>query len=101
MTCGTCRRIQKDGLRAQQCPGIDAVKKCPTGEIPKLSADNRLFWHVFSRLLPGFTDGLGGFRYEAIPVILDTYNVPEGQRPIFMDRCTAVMAAIMENRKKK
>ncbi len=99
MTCELCRDEQEGGFRAR-CPGIELVDACPTGEVPKLSAENRRFWLLFERILPGLFDGWGGVNYSAIREVLDLYEVPAGERPIAFDKCLVVVEVIQEIREK-
>lgn len=69
---------------------------CPTGEVPKLAAENKGFWFLFMRMLPGLMDGYGAFKFEAIKYVMDEYQVEPGQRPIIHEKCLVVMSAIRE-----
>ena len=100
MTCEFCRRTQDDGFRTEKCAGIDFVERCPRGEIPKLLLVNKDFTFLLFRILPGLIDGMGGFKYESIQVIMEEYDVPKGMRPIIFDKCIVVIAAIKEMRDK-
>lgn len=72
------------------------MNECPTGEIPKLSPENRGFWFLFSRILPGLMDGYGAFKFETIGYIMNEYQVDPGQRPVIHEKCLIVMSAIRE-----
>lgn len=106
MTCGICRRSQKDGFtRGFVCEGIEHVEHCKrqTDRIPKLSRENERFRHYFTRMLPGLFDGFGGCNYQSITSVLETYRVPLGERPVVMDKALVlveVMRQIREAEKK-
>jgi len=100
MTCGICRRAQKDGFRTIDCKGITTVEECPSHELVKLQRGNEGFWFLFQRILPGLQDGFGGFNYDAIIKVFDLYQVPSGQRVLLFDKCLIVISAIVDARKK-
>ena len=96
-----CRRFQKDNQRETKCDGIDTVNKCPTGEVPKLSEENRKFKAFLFRMLPGLCDGFGGFNFMAIQYAMDVFGIARGQRPIVHDKMMQVIVAIEDIRKEK
>lgn len=100
MTCGICRRSQKDGFKKIKCDGIESVEKCPGGDIPKLSRENKKAWWLLNRMLPGFYSAQGGFDYSVISLVFNLYNVPAGQRPILYDKFIHVIDAVIKMRKK-
>ena len=95
-----CRRSQDDGFRDIKCRGIENVDECPTGEVARLSEENRKFWHLFIKMLPGLCTAEGGFDFRAIDFVFETYRVPEGQRFILLDRCIIVIDVIKEIRQR-
>jgi len=102
MDCATCRRMQADGFRDDiQCRGIESVGRCPSGDLPYLSKNNREFWSLFTRILPGLIDGFGGFNYQAIEFQFNIWQVDEMQRPIIMDKCLVFIKVLTEQRRKK
>lgn len=93
-----CKRSQRDGFRAP-CPGIEEVPECPRGEVPRLMSENERFrLFLVSRIFPGLCDGWGAFRYETISEAFRMYNIPDGERPVLMDKCLMVIRAIQEVR---
>ncbi len=86
------------GWRKEKCHGIEFVDKCSRGEVFKLSPVNRKFFSIFQRMLPGLFDGLGGVNYSAITQVMDLYHIPDGQRPIIMDKVLIMTAAQREVR---
>jgi len=102
MTCGICRRAQKDGFRKFDCKGISTVRECVSHELVKLHEGNEGFWFLFQRILPGLQDGFGGFNYDAINIVFDLYKmwITSGQRPLLFDKCLIVISAIVDARKK-
>ena len=93
--------MQADGFRDIQCRGIETVGRCPSGDRPYLSKNNWEFWSLFSRILPGFIDGFGGFSFQAIEFQFNNYQVKTMQRPILMDKCLVFIEVLTEKRKKK
>ena len=101
MTCGICRRSQRDGFRDVKCDGIETVDACPTNEIPKLAPENEWFWSLFQRMLPGLPNGMGGWNFQVIELVMNLYQVPKGQRLIIWDKCMAVITVLQEIASKK
>lgn len=103
MTCGMCRRAQQDFDNITPCDGIEFVDECPrdADKVPKLDQENEGFWFLMLRILPGLSNGFGGFDYNAIINVFNIYEVPQGQRPILHDKCLIVMRAISECREAK
>lgn len=91
MSCGICRRSQKDGFRTVRCGGIDTVPECPTGEIPKLMPENAPFWELFLRMRHGLS-------FESAVTL---YGVPAGQRPVLHDKLLALMDVLAEIRRER
>lgn len=100
MTCPLCQRTQADGFRAV-CRGIDHVDECPTGEVPKLKENTRQFWWLFERILPGLCNPFGGFDFNAITSVCDTYAIEAGERPVIHELCLVVIEAIQDVREKE
>lgn len=96
-----CRRTQGDGFRDQTCKGIEVVKKCPTGEVPYLVKRNRGFLFLYRRMAPFLQAGFGGFNDSAVTLAFDTYHVPEGKRPVYLDKVIVLISAIQEVREKE
>ena len=104
MECWLCIRSQQDGFyTAVTCKGVEHVNECPrpTDKIPKLSEDNRRFWILFQKILPGLNTGFGGFDYQAIESVFNILQVNCGQRPILLDRCLIVISVIQTIREKQ
>lgn len=95
-----CRRSQDDGFRDIRCRGIEHADECPTGEVARLSEENRKFWHLFMRMFHGLCTAEGGFDFKAIDFVFETYRVPEYQRAILHDRCIIVIDVIREIRER-
>lgn len=101
-TCYACKRSQKAGwIKKIDCRGIDYVDECkhPTEKIPKLSEDNRKFWNLFIKILPGLCRFDNSFSYNSIDSVFRTWGVKEGQRPVLLDRCLIVIGVIQETRR--
>jgi len=99
--CSICRSAQKDGWVAEKCQGIEYVDKCPRGNVPKLLDENREFWALFEKILPGLCNGKGGFDYRAIDIVFDSYRTPRAIRHIHFDKCLIVIEAIQKIREEE
>lgn len=84
----------RDGFRDIDCPGIDAVDRCPTDDVPKLNEDNRGVVFLASRLLPILYDGFGGVNASAIDTIFRSFRVPHGERPFLLDKLLIIIGAV-------
>ncbi len=82
-----CRVQQEKGLWAGACQGVKWVEACPRAWVPNLAPENKRFWELFTRIMPGLFDGFGGVQYQAITEVLDLFGVPAGQRVIIHDKC--------------
>lgn len=100
MSCGFCRQTQADGFR-KECPGLDYVDACPTGEVPKLSPVNREFVALFVRMLPGLSSSTGGYDYNAIKVVMDIHGVPVMARPEILDKVISVIMVMDAERQRR
>lgn len=75
------------------------VAACPTDEVPKLTPENRRFVESFmGRMMPGLSDGSGGFHITAIDSVIDRFHIPEGQAQVMYDRALVIIRAIQEVR---
>lgn len=101
MTCGLCKKAQKDGFRNDSCQGIETVDQCPTGEVGKLGPELAGFRFLLDRFLPLVGNGLGAWQPDAFRLVFETYGVPQGQRPVLADFLLVVLKAIGEARSKK
>jgi len=97
MTCGICKRIQRDGNKPT-CPGIEGVPECPDGAVPKLDEALCPFVEFFNRIACGVFDGMGGARLESINTGMEMSRVPEAQREGVFDMCLAAIHAVGEAR---
>ena len=101
MTCGLCKKAQKDGFRNDiHCPGIETVDQCPTGEVGKLGPELAGFAWLLERFLPLAGNGLGAWQPDAFRLIFETYGVPPGEKPVLADLLLVVLRAIGEVREK-
>jgi hypothetical protein len=100
MTCEFCLRLQHDKFRGE-CKGIDHVAECPTKEVPKLTEENERFVWLFSRISHGLWNGMGGADLGVVNEVCELFGVPEGERPVILDKTIAVMRAVNEIRQKQ
>lgn len=78
------------------------ISACPTGEVPKLTPENRRFVDtLLPRIMPGLSDGAGGFHLEAIGTVLDRFGVPDGESQVLFDRGLMIIQALQEVRRIK
>lgn len=101
MTCGICRRSQRDGFREVRCEGVETVETCPTGEIPKLLCGNERFSEALLRQIQVLRDGFGGVSAANLQALMDAYGVPVGQRPVCMEKAAAMIRGIDQVREEE
>jgi len=102
MTCGLCRKSRKDKLRDENdCPGIETVDECPTGEVGQLGPELAGFKFLLDRFLPLAFSGMGGVQPDAFRIVFDTWGVPAGQRPVLVDFLLVVVKAMRDAEKNK
>ena len=89
-----CRLARQD-RGDPDCEGIHKLGDCPENLIPSLSPENRRFWGVFSRIMPGLIRGEGQFDYGAVKFVFELY-VPRQLRAFYMDKTIAVIMVIRE-----
>lgn len=97
--CTLCRNSQKDGFTDVKCQGIEHVEICPVGKVPKLNDENREFQKIFEDIEPGMHNGMGGFDYFAIDMVLRRYD--SAARDVIFAKCLVMIRAIMQVRKEK
>ena len=68
-----CQSVQKDEGRIYCTGRVDG--KCPSGRIPYLEQANIEIWELFQAILPGVINGMGGYNYEAIRLVFESYNI--------------------------
>lgn len=100
-TCGLCKRTQADFKDTEKCGGIETVRICPTGKVPKLTPNNRKFQELFFRILPGLCDGFGGFSFFGVDYVCRIFGVTPGEMPIVHDKILVIIACIEDARKQK
>jgi hypothetical protein len=83
------------------CPGIDALDKCPYDRVIKLNAENEEFEPFLHRILPGLCRPDGSFDYGAITNIFDIYELEGEARQFLFDKCLIMMGVIREMREKQ
>ena len=66
-----------------------------------LTPQNRRFRFILDRVLPGLTDGTGGFSFSNIQVVFDEYGLRGGQRMAAMELMMVVIEAIRKIRKEE
>jgi hypothetical protein len=64
--------------------------------IPKLSDENTVFLRVYNLIAPGLFSGMGGYNYDAIALVFDTYDIPRETRVQIMDKLMVMIQAHSE-----
>lgn len=97
-----CIRSQRDGFRKFNCPGIEQVKTCRTGDVPSpLTRENQRVFSFYTKVQAFLFNGMGGADLSAVSAAFDIHQVPPGQRPVVMDRLSIIIQSIRENKEKE
>ena len=64
--------------------------------MPKFDPEDSLVVYLFNRILPGLSNGMGGYNFQAIDSILDKYRINREAQPELYDKILVMISAISE-----